>query len=473
MWTKFIPALTALTLAAQAYGNTPKAPQSPLPNVDGLSSAAAVASPSEVNLPEQAALSSAAIEKNLPEQTIKDQIASQKATSQKLAAQKSQAQKIVRQKSAAQAAAQKISAQKEPLEKKQAIKNPELGLVTTEVEGDMTIVTARLNTSPDWKDINIEEHGTFLQIKMPGTHVAASGEFIDGNGPFLKKMATFQVGDTDGALRLFTNQDASKAKLATTAELLGDRLVITIDHKKLEQLIAPPQRSTSESPSASEIIAKTTSEKGLTAPSDLIASPGKNSNEAAAKSNPVQELYGQLTKVAGFCAIMFLLFLGVQSVRAKRRRLASAKGGFDSIEPATMKVLSTINIGQKQRLTLVQVGSQQILLGVGPESINMLTAIESKPKISNFASQLQMANPNAEIRLKAPDEVPATKAQRRTLPMSAGSTSTGAKSHNTTSNSINVAIDDDGPRSVSIKPAKKDEDITRMLRDRLRNLPPG
>jgi len=123
-----------------------------------------------------------------------------------------------------------------------------LNKVESEVENDLTLVTAKLSAQPAWKQLEVEDHGTFLQIKMPNTAIVTSGEFLDGNGPFLKKIASFQVTENDGALRLFLNQDAAKAKLATTAEILGERVVITIDHKKLEQLIQPsaPKKANSE-----------------------------------------------------------------------------------------------------------------------------------------------------------------------------------------------------------------------------------
>lgn len=472
MFIKFIGPIALLTLATPMFGNTPKAPQSPVPSVENAPTALRSAtSQTDLDLKVQPTSSNDYVEKALPDQTISQQLAVQKSANQKLASQKENAKKIAMQKASSQKIANQKSVIKNEESEKKSVTTPALGTVTTEVEGDLTIVTARLNTSPEWKDIGIEEHGTFLQIKMPNTQIPTSGEFIDGNGPFLKKLATFQVGDSDGAIRLFLNQDASKAKLATTAELLGDRLVVTIDHKKLEQLITPPQKSATDSPSASEIIAKTTVEKDQPSPGELVAATGSIANANTPKaSQPIQDLYGQLTKVAGFCGLLFIFFLAAQMIRRKRGKNTAMKSGFDAVEPATLKILSSINLGQKQRLTLVQVGTQQILLGVGQDTINMLTTIESKSKNANFATQLQMANPNAEIRLKAPEELPVVKSPRRTLSTASSATSSHAK---TTSTSINIAIDDEGPRSIPNKSAKKDDDITRMLRDRLRNLPPG
>ncbi len=342
-----------------------------------------------------------------------------------------------------------------------------LGQITTEVEGDLTIVTARLNKIPDWKEVVLEEHGTFLQVKLPQTQIPASGEFIDGNGPFLRKLATFQLPDEDGALRLFVNQDAAKAKLATTAELLGDRLVITIDHKKMEQLIAP---QAVKQDTATDIIAKTTVEKSSPAPSDLINADAKPEKIVPTETSGISNLAPQLTKLAGFCAIMFLALIAAHWARA--RRIKKSRGSFDrqAVEPASLKVLSSVNIGPKQRLTLVQVGDQQILLGVSSESINLITTVEPKPRQNSFARQLDAANPNAEIRLKAAEDITTPRPQRR--PAIASTTQT--RSENTIKGGrINVGVGENGPQNLNSQTSHNEGDITKILRDRLRNLPPG
>ena len=338
-----------------------------------------------------------------------------------------------------------------------------LGAVTTEIDGDLTIVTARLNRSPDWKNLDIEEHGTFLQVRLPNTQVPASGEFLDGSGPFLRKLASFQTGADDGALRLFINQDAAKAKLASSAELLGDRIVITIDHKKLEQLISPTENKVTPA-----VVQPVSSGDQQTA---LVSSQPSTPSQAETKRStalPSQNLYAQLTKGAAVCALLFIGLLYAQFFKSRKaRRGGTAKSG-DYLEPATMRVLSSISIGQKQKLTLVQVGGQQLLLGVTVDSINLLTNIDQRATTTQFSRALENANPDAEIKLKSPAELtPATKRQ----PLTA-STVKARSIGPTKGSSINVAIGEDGPVNVRSN-SRKDDDITKILRDRLRNLPPG
>jgi flagellar protein FliO/FliZ len=338
-----------------------------------------------------------------------------------------------------------------------------LGAVTTDVEGDLTIVTARLNRSPQWKDVEIEEHGTFLQIKLPQTLIPASGEFLDGNGPFLRKLASFQVGSDDGALRLFINQDASKAKLATSAELLGDRIVVTIDHKKLEQLISPAQKI-----NPSEAV-PVPSDRADTPEVITVAQSVSTPAQAKINTNVTEnsQLYAQLTKGAGICALLFICLLTVQFIKSRRGRAKNQSKNSPQIEPVTMRVLSSISLGQKQKLTLVQVGNQQILLGLTPDNISLLKNIDDINSQTGFARALETANPNAEVRLKNPAEITSGQA-RKTL------TTPAVKSRSIGSNrgsNINIAIGEDGP--VDLKSSKSEDDITKILRDRLRNLPPG
>jgi len=340
-----------------------------------------------------------------------------------------------------------------------------LGAVTTEVDGDLTIITARLNKTPEWKLTEIEEHGTFIQIKMPHTLIPSSGEFLDGSGPFLRKIASFQVSDEDGALRLFLNQDAAKAKMATSAELLGDRIIISIDHKKLEQLINPVVTSAAQNFNISEVSDNTASKVSV---SELQNAPAPTTADTTdplvADGNNLQE---KLTQGAILCGVLFLALLGIQLIRSRKFKLKTKHAQKQYVEPVTMRILSSISLGQKQKLTLVQVGKQQILLGLTPDNINLLSTIDSQSSINNFSKALESADSNADVRLKNPMELTHTSGQKRLASHTVNSRTIGPKR----GNHINVAVGEDG--LVDARSPKTEDDITKILRDRLRNLPPG
>lgn len=365
-----------------------------------------------------------------------------------------------------------------------------LGKVDTEVESELTIITARLTKTPAWKTVDIEDHGTFLQVKLQGTTIPSSGEFLDGNGPYLKKIATFQLGADDGALRLFINQDAAKAKLATTAELLGDRVVITIDHKKLEQLIQPTKEKTAAA--ADQIVSQTAVKTDTPSPSEVIAA---NHTKDVAPDSPTTggsleslNLKDKLVGAAVFCAGMLVLLLGAQIF--KNRKLKSRRSGksAEGFEPAAMKILSNISISARQKLSLVQVGSQQILLGVSPDNITYITTVETKPRAGaqqSFGNHLLNANPDAEVKLKTVDAALSKPARK---PADAGTTARPALKARTiqsnaqpTTTRINVGVGDEGVADMRARGVKNDrgqadqpfDDITKLIRDRLRNLPPS
>ncbi len=370
-----------------------------------------------------------------------------------------------------------------------------LGKIETEVENDLTIITAKLNRQPSWKELSIEDHGTFLQIKLPAIAIPNSGEFLDGNGPFLKKIATFQVGNEDGALRLFINQDASKAKLATTAELLGERIVVTIDHKKLEQLIQPVAK---EKNPATDIA--TTLKTEQAAPAEVQASaevkPAVNAEAAPISVEEGLDLKGKLVTAAIFCAAMLVMLMGAHFLKNRRRKSGKSFKGSPIIEPAAMKILSNISLSARQKLALVQVGSQQILIGVSQDNITFLTNVETNaPKQSqSFSTHLLNANPNAEVKMKAPvaaaarpqrqaeTNVTMTSRPASPRPKSIGPDQTHAPARpQPTTSRVNYAVGDDGIADLRAKGVKSErvqadkqfDYITKLIRYRLRNLPPS
>lgn len=397
-----------------------------------------------------------------------------------------------------------------------------LGKVETEVENDLTIITARLSRQPSWKELQIEDHGTFLQIKLPVTTIPNSGDFIDGNGPFLKKIATFQVGNEDGALRLFINQDAAKAKLATTAELLGERVIVTIDHKKLEQLIQPAAKEkpatpvadnsvAAAAPAAATVVAKTdakadavaavapaaaasaTEAQAVETTKDPILAKSTTS-EAAAEALPTGDdkldLKGKLMTATAFCGAMLLMLIGAQVWKKQRRKNGKTFKGAPAMEPAPMKILSNLSVSSRQKLALVQVGGQQILLGISQDNITFLTNVDGgrRPNQS-FDSHLLNANPNAEVKLKSAEAIsrpvqrrPAEAATAAARPQAPRTKAIGPDQPKTQSASrVNYAVGDEGIADMRSKGVKNDQgepdqaydDITKLIRDRLRNLPPS
>jgi flagellar biogenesis protein FliO len=405
-----------------------------------------------------------------------------------------------------------------------------LGKVDVEVENDLTIVSAKLSKLPPWKDLAVEDHGTYIQVNLPETYVPTSGEFFDGNGPYLKKMAAFEVSDKVGALRLFVGQDAAKVKMATNAEVLGERLVVTIDHKKLEQLI-DVNKSESRSKEATSVVAtvvsdasaKTSVEPAKVDVTSDTLSTGKIDTQSTRKGSEVNDatesavlsdrekvvtkkidgakssnandvqvgehieqfnFQGKLIGVAAFCAVMLMGLIATTLLKKKSLRRKKQSGMQDRVEPASMRVLSSINVSARQKLQLIQVGQQQILIGVSTDQISYITTVEPTRRNGNespFSKQLLQANPNAEVKLKAVDQIAEKPAQRRPAEASTvgGPGRTEKQGATVQSKRIAFGVGDDGIENLNRRSAKTDigtadqpfDEITKLIRDRLKNMP--
>jgi len=95
---------------------------------------------------------------------------------------------------------------------------------------------------------------------------------------------------------------------------------------------------------------------------------------ASPKAQPVDVFgYSQLSEVVvGLVLVILLIFVCAWVVR-KLNGAGLTKGG-------AMRVVATLPLGMKEKLILVQVGEQQILLGVAPGRVNTIQVFE-KPII--------------------------------------------------------------------------------------------
>jgi len=78
-----------------------------------------------------------------------------------------------------------------------------------------------------------------------------------------------------------------------------------------------------------------------------------------------------LFALAGMIALIFLLAFG-----AKR---------LQNLQPVSgqhIKTLTSVSIGMKEKIALIQVGEQQILVGITPQSINTLLVLEKPLDLS-------------------------------------------------------------------------------------------
>lgn len=401
----------------------------------------------------------------------------------------------------------------------------------TRIEGEsdkaLSIVTVGLSTKPAWSSPVVEDHGTFVQVLMPSTVVPEPGTFIDANSPFITKIAAFQVNNpasgqpTDAAIRMFVNRDAAAIREATVAEILADRLVVTLDHKKLEGALA--RSGTLASPASESVPAAETDREPT--PAEIVQGTALEEKSSAASAWPaagirVPNLSNKLAIVSGFSLFMLVLMGAVyrfkrinplrsgglrahfenpvrQMKKMVKHRVPASEDGDDYARDITMKTISTMIIGARQKLALVQVGPETILLSVSPTGVQFLTNVGNQarqvatqpvqiaapagietvnhaalPQARGFEERLASETLDEVAQATRPSKVPAKTALKV-------NTRQGAS----TSKKVRVAVTDEGVTDMSgngqardARPETKDDekpsdDITRLIREKLRNLP--
>ena len=63
-------------------------------------------------------------------------------------------------------------------------------------------------------------------------------------------------------------------------------------------------------------------------------------------------------------------------------------GGFSATTSGNMKIIEALSMGTRDRIVLLQVGEQQVLLGVSPGKVEMLCTLE-KPVETVVSAELQ------------------------------------------------------------------------------------
>lgn len=390
-----------------------------------------------------------------------------------------------------------------------------IGAIDGESDTKMSIINVRFDKQPSVSQVGeLQDHGSFLQLVVPNAIVPEPGKFFDGNNPHLPKIAVFQLTPTDAAIRFFANSNSAAIKRASQAEILGNCIVLTIDHAKLAASAAlstvgsalvnqsplhdsgfvgppvPEELRPTLSVTAADVIAKTEVRHDIPAPSDQLK--GKLATGGL-------DLREKLVQVAAFSGVMLILLAISWFVRPMMRRRRAARG---ELEPEiTMKTIASMPLAPRQRVSLIQVGDEKFLIGVTPDAVTFLTSVGKGrvqiPQQMAFARALE-EGPSAPMEMRqAPvlkniegnDEASFAKAtaarasepRRVTKPVaSAPLVPTPAAMKKVSGGRINLTVGEDGVKNLGSRPAPKMEDdgdsqkaiddVTRMIREKLKTL---
>lgn len=407
-----------------------------------------------------------------------------------------------------------------------------LGPIDGESDQKSSVITMRYDTKPGFAKPVVEAHGSFLQVVLPHTMVLKPGVFIEANSPYVRKFAAFQLDEDTAALRLFVTKEAEHLVSAASVDILENRVLVVIDHEKAEKSLlanfsgVPVKGSPDTVLKATEVrtdipdpialMGKTQVEPATIGPAPASALPsaaiaaapaeahssslvtaeapaqntaalnGKDeaktaaagTTTAAAEPRWADGIESKLVAVTIFVALMLALLIALKSWRRVAVKTLAPGADF------SIKTLATHALGPKQRISVIQVGQEQILLGVSPDGINFLTSLKQQsaegPRIQLDPSMYQKTlspSPKRAIR-EASGAEPLQKSrspETRAEPRSSEARLDRAES----GSSIRYGVGDAGIKnfkeSGSGASAGRDqeslEDVTRMIRKKLKDLP--
>ena len=250
-----------------------------------------------------------------------------------------------------------------------ADEKPKLLEVSSDFDQKETLINLNFSARLPFSTSKVEDHETFLHIPVPGVILEKSQEFFNAKGPYISKVAAFKFSSKESAIRLFVKKEAKILKDALSLDILNDRLVLSLDHKKLEAKGLKDHLTKMDVPPVSEVVKNVKVREDIADPASQI--PGLIG--ATKKNAPENIMAEKLGIVAGFLGFMIAVLLGFLYLKRKyamREFMPGAEGA------TTMKSLATYPLAPKKNLNLIQIGQQKILLGVSPESIHFLTNIE-------------------------------------------------------------------------------------------------
>ena len=376
-------------------------------------------------------------------------------------------------------------------------KSPQQSIVqriTIDQSDDLTLISIHLDKEPPFKKVFLQEHGQFLQLPIPNTIIAEPGKFIDGKGPVATKVVGYQIGEEKAMIRVFVKPKASDVIEVSEAEVLGSRIVLSINNKS-PRLAAKPVQPVPILPAAPSADA-----------ASLIL--GEEGAEAAAGPTFGTSLLESLTSLELLALGLIVLVVGVLTYLTMRRMAMNRRFEADAQSPVRMRAISHLPLAPKQKVSLVEIGGERLLLSVSPDNITFLAKVGVEPGPSSptritpdeyqrraivlqkeakkAADQKKLAQPEARrLSGKSEDKPARAKVQRKAgspkQSVRPAKPSNVKKATPVSKKSVNVRIDDEGVvdesdvKSATSKAASdsKDsmKDVTEMIRERLKSLP--
>ncbi len=386
-----------------------------------------------------------------------------------------------------------------------------LGPIDAESDQKSSVITMRYDTKPTFAKPVVEAHGSFLQVVLPHTMVLKPGVFVEANSPFIRKFAAFQLDEDTAALRLFVTKEAEQFVNAVSVDILENRVLVIIDHEKAEKELLANFSGVPVKGSPEQVLKSTEVRKDIPDPIaimsaakaevamdkiapvasaelaaaqvetkdiEVIKDKAKVKAKAAAVAGTTEEekprwadgLESKLVAVTVFVALMLALLIALKSWRRVATKVLPPGADF------SLKTLATHALGPKQRISVIQVGQEQILLGISPDGINFLTTLKSssdQPRLHLDPSMYQKTlAPSPKRPLRENQSVEPLQKSRSPEPRS-DSRAEPRSDRAEPGSSIRYGVGDEGIKNFKGSPRESDslDDVTRLIRKKLKDLP--
>lgn len=105
--------------------------------------------------------------------------------------------------------------------------------------------------------------------------------------------------------------------------------------------------------------------------------------QAPLPTDPMSSIGRVAFTLAGMIALILFLAYLAKRLQGMNR---STTGGF-SAHGKVIQTLTTVSIGLKEKISLIQIGDQQLLIGITPQSIQTLLVLETPIKQEDIEQQ--------------------------------------------------------------------------------------
>ncbi len=335
----------------------------------------------------------------------------------------------------------------------------------------------------------VEDHGSFIQFDLKNTIVINPGNFMDGSGPYIQKIVAFQPSPKDAALRFFVDKKAADLIPAIHLDILEKRVLLTLDHAKIARndSVADKLAAVSSHMAKGEtsLVADAPAAANV-APVDAEPLPTEKLTQNSAASD---DLRSKMVIAAIFCII--LLAFGAAAIVFKPT--LRKKFGHVESEIPSFKTLSSHSVGPKQKIAVIKVGSERLLVGVTPGSITLLKNLDEQPVRMSAQSFAQPQLPPERPRpSEAPKNIPDRSSIQRVISKATKpelnayqASKTSATLPSSDYEGVEVSLSSRAAAQTSTRrlakptlprPAPKGkpgsvDDVTKLIREKLKNLP--